>query len=116
MASILSVRATFDDLRVFDYLALTASYQQVGAIISSPIRILTIKNGMDCDLLISLDGVKDKIIAPANAYHTYDFSTNSAPQGDPMELPSYGAFFVKKEGAAPTRGKLYIEVVTAQSA
>jgi len=102
--------AIIDTLRSIAFGAVGAGYSAVGASFAGPVRLIGITNLTDQDLVFSDDGVNDKIILPSGAGKVYDISTNRTNQEN--FLIAQGKFaYIKHNGAAPTTGSCYIEIV-----
>jgi|WetSurMetagenome_2_1015567.scaffolds.fasta_scaffold164149_3 hypothetical protein len=104
--------ATIDTLRSVGYAAITSSYTAVGTPAIKPIHILIINNTTDADMLISDDGVTNKLIVPKLSYLLLDVSANRDGYNPPdvMEFPQRTQYYVKYVGA-PSLGTVYIAMI-----
>jgi hypothetical protein len=103
----------FEDLRSLGFASITASYVAVGVSFGNPIRILSLINTTDVDLLISFNGVDAKAVVAASSGKVYDFGTNKAAQSGVLEFPAGTRVYVKRESGAPASGTFYVEAVYA---
>ena len=101
-------RAAFETLRRIAFGGIGAGFTAVGAAFSSPVRILTITNLTDQNLIFSDDGVNDKWILPAGSGKVIDISTNRTNQENFL-LPEGGFVYIRHDGAAPTTSSCFIE-------
>lgn len=108
--SIQASRAAFEPLRSLAFGSIAAGYTAVGTPLANPARILSIINMTDAAVILSLDGVNDHIICPANTGKVYDETTNRAGTIQGFYIPQGTQFYVKRAAGAPTSGSVYIEV------
>ena len=104
-------RVIFDTLRSLAYGSIGSSYTAIGAATTKRIRILTVFNQTDKEVLISDDGVNAKISLPAGAGQVLDFTANKVkPDGF---FAKEGTIFYVKQGddGAPGSGKVTIQCV-----
>lgn len=101
-------RAYFETLRSESTIG--AAYTALGSPYTNPIVVVTFKNNTNGDVVISDDGVNDKLVFPAGSYTVYDIRTN-APRDTNLTLPINLQFYIK-DGATPsTSGTFYVEAV-----
>jgi hypothetical protein len=112
MAVISSLRATFEDLRSLAFGGISGTYAAVGTPFDNPVRMLDITNLTDANLLVSFDGVSDKIVLGAQSGKIFDFSSNKSNQAGLMELPPKRVY-VKQESGAASSGTFYVSAVYA---
>lgn len=93
-----------DVLRSIDSATLTGSYQQVGANLTNPARIIKFTNLSTVTVTISWDGINDHEILPTGGFVLLDISTNKETS-QILEISANTPFFVK--GSAGT-GLIYI--------
>ena len=115
MASALSSRATYDNIRSIGWNSLTNVYQIVGTALTEPVRILKVKNNTNADIMISFDGINDKDFFPAGSGDVTDFTANRANSADPLELPGRQYIYIRVVGALPTTGSAYFVVIYANN-
>lgn len=94
----LSSKITWEPLRSIDSATFTGSYQRLGTALANPSYILKLVNNSTVLVTISIDGVNDHDIAPANSFWLYD-ETKLAASGIQF-VPVGTQIFVK--GAAGT--------------
>ena len=104
--------ATIDALRSVGFAAITASYTAVGSIAVKPIHLLIITNTTDADMLISDNGVTNKLIVPKLSFKLLDVSANrdGYNPADVMEFPQRTQYYVKYV-TVPSLGSVYIEMI-----
>lgn len=101
-------KALFEDLRTIAFGAIGAGFTAVGDAFSGPVRILSITNLTDANLIFSDDGVNDKWILPAGSGKVVDISTNRTNQENFLLAEGKYAY-IKHAGVAPISGSCYIE-------
>lgn len=99
----LTQRIAWENLRSIDSATFTGSYQALGTPLKNPSYICKLVNNSGVLVTISIDGVNDIDVAPANSFWLYDESKLSRP--DYQFLPANTQFFVK--GVAST-GLVYL--------
>ena len=101
------VRMVADILRSTSFGVIGAGYVPIGAVFMHQMRIISIKNLTNANLLISFDGIEDNDIVPLSAGVVYDFCANKT--GVSGALMSIGTtIYVKDDGVAPTSGAIYL--------
>lgn len=115
---IYALRATYEPLRVIAFGAIPAAYAPNGAFgdpLSEMGRIVTIKNGTDSDVYISLDGINDHEWLPSQSFDKTDHTSNKASRpGGFLGVPAGTQFWIRY-GAAPTSGQVTMSVVYGAS-
>lgn len=106
-----AVRVRYEQLRSLDWTLITANYVAVGTALENPVRVLKITNLTDTNLLISINGLTDHDVVPANGFCLYDYGANKSDQGGFLELPAVDRIYVKQEAAPPTFGLVYVTVI-----
>lgn len=108
-----AIRIGYDLLRAMDSSDITTTYQAIPTrtntgpltytLIPFPesIRIITIKNDTDTDLLLSTNGYDDHDMIAANSGIVLDFGANKSNMGGLLEMPSGGYLYVKYDPTAP---------------
>jgi len=98
-------RVTWAPLLSFDTSILTTSYQSIGTALPQPAFILKLLNTSSSNVLISIDGVNDIDVIPANSFFLYD-----EDKGTQREMLQQGTlFFFKLEtGAVASAGHIYL--------
>lgn len=67
-------RIDWEELRVLDAASLTGGYDELGDPLEHPSYILKMVNTSDVEVTVSIDGLKDIDVCPANSYWLYDES------------------------------------------
>lgn len=102
-----AVRIVADILRSAAFGAIGVGYSPVGAVFLHQMRIISIKNLTNANLIFSFDGINDNEIVAAQSGVVYDFCANKT--GDSGALMSIGTtLYVRQSGAAPTTGAVYL--------
>lgn len=104
-------RTGFEPLRTIAFGSITASYTAIGTATTGHVRMMTMINSTDSDVLISLDGVTDHIRLYTGSFQLFDFTTNRV-QDDGFFVPT-GTIFYVKYVSAPSKGNVWIEVIRA---
>jgi len=98
-----TTRIAWENLRSIDSANFSGSYQAVGTPLLQPSYICKLVNNSTVLVTISIDGVHDMDVAPANSFWLYDESKYGIPAI--QFLPQGTQFFVK--GSAGT-GLVYL--------
>lgn len=96
-------RITWEPLRSVDSATLTGVYVPIGSALAHPSIILKLVNNSNVLVTISIDGVTDIDVAPANSFWLYDEDTSGNPS--PESIPEGTQIFIK--GAAGV-GLIYL--------
>lgn len=99
------MRARYEELRSLAFGDIGAGYSQIGDETSDEVEISLVLNNTDADLILSFDGVTDHCFIPTYSQRVIDWRTNNKVQ------QKLSKFYVKHNGAAPTVGSIYVEVV-----
>jgi len=97
-------RLTWEPLRSIDSATLTGIYVTLGTPLANPSYICKLVNNSTSLVTISIDGVNDIDVAPANSFWLYDESKGSTLAASPS-LPEGTQIYVK--GSAGT-GRIYL--------
>jgi len=98
----------YETLRSIDSSTLSGSYQTIGGPLLHPGSIVKLVNNSTVLVTVSVDGVNDHDVAPANSFWLYDITANTPSQGDDaIFIPQGRQYFVK--GSAGT-GLIYLVV------
>lgn len=108
-----SVRVRYEPLRSIDFASVSATYAGVGLPFSNPVRILKVTNLTNENILVSLNGIDDHDIVPANGFFLYDYASNKANAAGLLEQPLGDRIYVKEEDSTPSVGNIYVTVVYA---
>ena len=114
MANLISsIRVRYEPLRSLAFGGITSVYAPVGLPFNNPVRILKVSNLTDENILVSLNGVDNHDIVPANAFFLYDYSSNKSDAAGLLEQPQGDQIYVKAETILPVTGNVYVTVVYA---
>lgn len=103
-------RAEFDNLRSLGFAGIGGAYATIGTPLADRAVVLVFKNATNGDVVVSDDGVNDKLFLPANSFNVFDIRTN-APNNTNLIFPIGTQFYLKDGPTASTAGTFYIEVV-----
>ena len=96
-------------IRSLAFGSISGTYAAVGAACDRPLRMLRVVNGTDAALLISYDGSTDHMAVLPGQTALLDICTNRV-RDDGFFIAEGTQFFAKQALAAPTTGRLYIEM------
>ncbi len=97
-------RIAWEPLRTIDSATFTGSYQNLGTPLDNPSYICKMVNNSTVLVTISIDGINDMDVAPANSFWLYDEGKVGFNSGYPA-LPAGTQIMVK--GSAGT-GSVYL--------
>lgn len=101
-----SNRVAWETLRSIDSATFTGSYQNLGTPLQNPGYIVKLVNNSDVLVTISIDGIEDVDVAPANSFWLYD----EGKVGRDGALPALPAGTqIQVKGSAGT-GSVYLVV------
>ncbi len=100
------LRLVPDTLRSLAFGAIGVGYTAIGTVFLHPMRIVSIKNLTNADLLFSFDGVNDHEIVPPESGIVWDFCTNRIGNGG--AVIAIGTTIYVKQAAVPTSGGVFI--------
>jgi hypothetical protein len=106
-----SIRINYEILRSLGFVGIGVGYAGIGTPFINPVRILSVYNTTDVNLLLSLNGIDDHAFISANGGKVTDFGANASNQGGFAELPAGSRWYVKQEAGAATLGHVYIEAI-----
>ncbi len=95
-------------LKSLAYTSITTSYVAVGSAYSNPIRIMTLVNNTDADMIFSLDGINAHFFVPKSSFRLYDFATNRL-NVDQIFAVQTGTQVYVKYSSMPGSGSVYVE-------
>ncbi len=113
MALTSSGLAVFETLRSTAFGDITASYVGVGVSFANPVRLFTLVNDTDVNLLVSFNGIDPHMISPAETARVIDVSSNRSDQAGMLETSAGTRVYIKREGGAPSSGSFYVEAMYA---
>jgi len=104
--------ATIDVLRILLNGSIGAAYVKIGGPALKPIHVLCITNTTDADMLISDDGVTNKLIIPHSSFKLIDVSANrdGYNPANPLMFIEGTQYWVKQV-SAPSTGSVYVEMI-----
>lgn len=106
-----------ENLRSLAAGSITSSYVQVGTSLVNACRIIRFVNATNGDVLVTDDGINDKIYMPANSFVLLDCNTNRLSNQSYWVMPSGTPFYIKRGPlATPSTGSFYIEAYWGQLA
>lgn len=105
-------RVNFEPIREAAFGAIGATYSAVGSATTDFTRLVSINNGTDAQVYISLDGVHNHLRLAANSFKLLDLTANKV-QDDGLFISNGTVFYVKQVSGAPTTGTLWIETLYA---
>lgn len=97
-------RIAWETLRSIDSATFTGSYQNLGTPLENPSYICKLVNNSTVLVTISIDGINDMDVAPANSFWLYDEGKVGLNSGYPA-LPAGTQIMVK---AAAGTGSVYL--------
>lgn len=93
-----------EPIREVAFGSLTASYVQLGAAITAPLRIVIMTNTTDADVYVSMNGTDNQFRVVAGTFKLLDLKCNDAFFGK-------DEVFKVKYKTAPTSGDFFIEAM-----
>ena len=107
------IKADYEGLKTLGFAAIGANFVGIQDMSGNPasalhpIRIHTILNNTNADLLFSIDGIKPFVLIPALRSFTDDVCSNRTDQAGGSMLPEGTRLYIKDNGIAPTTGAIY---------
>ncbi len=105
---------SFDNLRSLGFASTSSSYVAVGPSFAHQVRLICFTNNTDGDILVSDDGVNDKLFVAANSFKLFDLATNKFVNAQYWVLPIGTQFYIKRS-SVPTKGSFYIECLWGEN-
>jgi len=105
--------ARYDNLRSLGFASISGVYAGVGPTFTHPVRILTIDNFTDANLIISFNGVNDMTVIHSMSSKVIDYASNKILPIGLLEQPAGDRVYIREESGAPTLGNFYVTVVWA---
>lgn len=105
-------KVSWETLREVAFGGIGAGYATVGAATSELCRQFSIYNSTDQDIYVSFDGIYDNLRIASGTGQVHDCTTNKT-RDDGFFVPLRTYFYVKRTGAAPTSGNVWIQVMVA---
>lgn len=105
-------RIRVDPVRELDSGSVSGTYAAVGTPVADHVRLLSLNNGMDEDVYVSLDGTTNNFRVASNGFKLFDISANKI-RDDGLFLESGTQIYVKEVSASVTTGTFWIEVLYA---
>lgn len=105
------LRLAYEEIRTIAFGSVTASYATVGTPLNHPARLVKFYNGLNVDVLISLDGSTDNDVIPSGGFLILDIGANKEGTSK-LFLAKETQFYVKRAGGSnPTTGTFYLTVI-----
>ncbi len=101
-------RIGYETIRSIDSSTFSGSYQALGTALLHSACIVKIVNNSNQLVTISIDGINDHDILPANSFFLYDYTSNTPPGAVNGEFARQGRQYLVK-GSAGT-GLVYLVV------
>lgn len=105
-------KALIDAVREVAFGSVGASFSTIGSALTVHARIIRFVNSTDVDVYISDDNSTNNFRMAANSFILFDFSTNKI-KDDGLFVAIGTQFYVKRVSGAPTKGAVWLEVVSA---
>lgn len=109
-------RILAETLRSLAFGSIGASYTAIGTdpTFNAPIRILSIKNLTDKDILFSYNAVNDHEVLPAMGGLVLDLTSNKANESGAFFAENTIVYAKQGAGGAPTSGSVYVSAYYAK--
>ena len=108
-------RAQFEAVRELAFGSISGTYAALGTALTENSRITCICNSTDVDIYISVDGINNNFRLASNSFRLIDFSTNKI-RDDGLFVAKGTLFYAKQAAGGPTRGNVWLEVISANGA
>lgn len=105
-------RVRFEAVREIASGSISGAYAAVGTATTDHTRLVSISNGTDTDIYISLNGTTNHLRVASNSFKLFDLTTNKVSD-DGFFIDEGTIFYAKQVSGAPTTGTLWIEVMYA---
>lgn len=102
-----AIRLIPDTLRTVGFANIGAGFTPFGPVLLHPMRIISIKNLTNQDVLISFDGVNFHEIVPSESGIVWDFCTNRVSDAGAF-IAAGTQIYVSDNAVAPTAGRVYM--------
>lgn len=112
MSSQSSQIVEFETLRSIAHGSISSNYAAIGDPFSHPARMIVVHNNTDGDMILSNDGVNDKIFRAKTSSGVYDFNSNK-DSNSPVFVFKKGTQLYVKQSTAPSAGDVLVEVIHA---
>lgn len=106
-------RVYFDTLRSLAFGSISGTYAAIGAVLAHNPRIICFTNNTQGGIVISDDGVNDRLFLPPGSFKLFDLTANMVPHKDDNWVIAIGTQFYVKDATAPVSGAVYIEILYA---
>lgn len=101
------IRLVPDTLRTLAFGAIGAGFTTLGGVFIHPMRIISIKNLTNQNLIFSFDGINQHEVVPAESGIVWDFCTNRYSSAGAV-IGIGTQVYVLYPGVAPTSGSVYL--------
>jgi hypothetical protein len=108
-----SILVRFEPLRSIAFGSISGTYTGVGAPFANPIRLISIDNFTDENVLISFNGTDDNTVVASNGFKLFDYNSNKGEKAGLLEQPQGTRVYVKSESSNPSLGHVYVTVIYA---
>lgn len=107
------IRVAYEALRNVAFGGISGTYAAIGTPTAGNVRLYSLKNDTNEDLIISMDGTTDHIFMGANSFMIVDLSANKV-RDDGLFIAQGTQFYVKEATSTPSSGALYMEILVAE--
>ncbi len=108
------LKLAIEPLRSLIFSSISGTYFKIVNVATThPARLVCFTNTTNSNLFISLNGVDDHLVLPANGFKLLDIMTNHYPgPNSPMQIPQQTFFWARTATGSsnPTSGFVYAEV------
>ena len=104
------IRVKVEAIRSLAFGSIAAGYTAVGTALANPSKLIIFDNLTDANIIISLDGVTDHFIVPAQGFKLIDLASNKTDESG-FFIAEGTIFYAKREAGAPSSGNLYIQTI-----
>lgn len=112
MASSIAIRLQIEPLRELTFGGISGVYAGIGTALNNPAHMIIINNTTDVDLLVSDNGVDDKMYVPSKQGRVLDITSNKALGGG-LYIAQGVRFYAKEASGGPSEGAIFLEVYYA---
>lgn len=107
------IRVTFDAVREAAYGSIGASYAAVGSATTDYVRLVSMNNGTNAEVYVSLNNSTNHFRVVANGFKLLDLTANKQSNAQ-LYLEKGTTFSVKHVSGAPTSGTFWVETMSAE--
>lgn len=112
---LIAIKLGIENLRSLAFGSISAGFTAVGTALANPANALKFTNTTDKEVIISDDGINDKIVLVAGEIFVFDVASDKSNRAETLAMGK-GTILYVKQGAdgAPTSGNVYISVFYAK--